>query len=512
MGGGGPTVTVVAEAPPRDTPSAVRGDHRFGRSVLVAVGVAVLMRARFLVTPISVDEGGYLAVARAWGRGARLYDDVWVDRPQVLMVEYRLLHQLGLGSPVGVRILGLLACVIGTVACAHIAALLMGEQVRTVSIVIVGVLVSLPQIEGFTANAELLSASVGAVSLALCLEAARRVPVHTAMMVAAGIAGGAAVCTKQSGFDALGAAFVAVAIVGVAGAAARARAHAVGLLLLGVAVPLSVCALHGALTGWDRWWFAVVGYRTTQRSVFVGARFDRFAEVWEVLTPALWPVVVVLVAAAAAGLAGSPRSRRAVVIIGSWSLLAIAGFALGGQFFRHYWTILAFPAGTAAGMALGALRRPTLRRVALIGVLIGPALLTVDAIRLPRNEVGLALHDDRRLVASEQVAQWFEANATAGDELYVLCANAAVYGNVDTDPPYPYLWFDGVRQIPGAPARLIELLSGPDRPAFVAQFQRNDVCDPSGAVARALREHYTRLRPGLPVPVYVANDERQWTD
>ena len=53
--------------------------------------------SRFLTAPLTVDEGGYLAVARAWGRGSHLYDDVWVDRPQGLLVLYRSLG----GVPAG---------------------------------------------------------------------------------------------------------------------------------------------------------------------------------------------------------------------------------------------------------------------------------------------------------------------------------------------------------------------------------------------------------------------------
>ena len=51
--------------------------------------LAVLVRLRFLDTPLSVDEGGYAAVTRFWGGGSHLYRDVWVDRPQGLLLLYR---------------------------------------------------------------------------------------------------------------------------------------------------------------------------------------------------------------------------------------------------------------------------------------------------------------------------------------------------------------------------------------------------------------------------------------
>ena len=48
------------------------------------IAVVVAMRARYIGPPFLADEGGYLAIARAWGRGATLYRDVFVDRPQGL--------------------------------------------------------------------------------------------------------------------------------------------------------------------------------------------------------------------------------------------------------------------------------------------------------------------------------------------------------------------------------------------------------------------------------------------
>ena len=51
--------------------------------------MAVLVRLRFLDVPLSVDEGGYAAVARFWASGSHLYRDVWVDRPQGLLLLYR---------------------------------------------------------------------------------------------------------------------------------------------------------------------------------------------------------------------------------------------------------------------------------------------------------------------------------------------------------------------------------------------------------------------------------------
>jgi 4-amino-4-deoxy-L-arabinose transferase-like glycosyltransferase len=458
----------------------------------VPVVAATLLRARFLTAPLTVDEGGYLAVARAWGRGSHLYDEVWVDRPQGLLVLYRSLHAVGIGTPLGVRLAGLVACIVAALACGHIAARLVGERARLVTGLVVAVVASLPHIEGHTANAELLSASLGAASLALCLEACHRAIGRSRWLLAAGVVGGAALTVKQSAFDALGAAFVAVVLVGLAGTTRRQRVRAGGLLAMGAALPIGLCAVHGALTGWQRWWYAVAGYRLSQRSALVDAHFDRIGVVWEVVRPASIVLAAVVVVGLVCGLTASSASRRATAVLAAWGAIALVAFVLGGQFFRHYWTILAIPAATAAGATIGAVRTQ-LGRVVLVGaVLAGPVVVAIDAMSLPRGEIGPRLHDDVRLVQSEQVAQWFTDEAQPGDELYVMCVSAAVYGNGDIDPPYPYLWWDGVRQIPGAGDLLAAMLDDAGRPRFLAVFQTPESCDPSGRVDELVRQHYAR--------------------
>jgi hypothetical protein len=69
--------------PARDDAPPPRG--RTWWWITAAVIVSVLLRVRMLFTPINADEGGYLAIARAWAHGRVLYRDVWVDRPQVMV-------------------------------------------------------------------------------------------------------------------------------------------------------------------------------------------------------------------------------------------------------------------------------------------------------------------------------------------------------------------------------------------------------------------------------------------
>ena len=260
---------------------------------LPGFALIVLMRLRFIFSPITSDEGGALAMARAWSRGAVLYKDIWADRPQGLFVLYRGLVTIGLGTPEGVRILAIAACLLGAAACGSIASTLVGDKARMGTVLIVGVLLSVPQFEGFIANAELLSCSVGAVSLALAMKAVwGRTAPRFWLLYASGVMGGCAVGIKQSGFDAF---FTAVVAVGAMSLMSRwKKIHgwlSLPTMFLGVATSIGAMMIHGALTGWYRWWYAIVMYRFELRSALVNADFGRFQHTLAIALPLLLPIL-----------------------------------------------------------------------------------------------------------------------------------------------------------------------------------------------------------------------------
>lgn len=451
------------------------------------------MRARYLFTPITADEGGYLAEARAWGRGAVLYRDVWVDRPQGLLLLFRIWNDMGLGSPIGVRILALLACLLGAGAAGVIARRIAGPSAGWMAALAVGVLASIPQQEGFIANAELLSSAVGVVALAFLLAGFwdRDRPWYR-ILALAGVIEGLALSIKQSGFDAfIAGVFMLLVVVLGRRWSPRDRLLAIPTVIGGVALPIIGLMIHGAVTGWHRWWYAFAGYRLDQRSALKNAVWDRYHETAALMMPKLWPAIVLCLVAIVLGVRG--RHVGASVLLVAWAAFAVLAFLLGGQFFRHYWVIFAFPLGTSCG-ALGSLVRQRVPRlVMLAGMLVVPLWSTANSLTIPRDAVGPLLSDDVRLVKSEEIGQWFEDNKRPGENIYAMCASAALYGNVDTDPPYPYLWFALIPQVPGAREGLISLMAGPDAPTYVAMFQPARLCDPSGAVEQSLAQRYERI-------------------
>jgi 4-amino-4-deoxy-L-arabinose transferase-like glycosyltransferase len=473
---------------------------------LPAVCLVLAMRARFVFTPITSDEGGFLAIARAWAGGATLYEDVWVDRPQGLLVVYRLWIALGMGTPEGIRVLAILACIAGAIACGVVAHELFGRRAGVTASLAVGALASVPQYEGFTANGELLSGSIGAVGLALAVRATWNRPSPSLpMLVAAGSVAGAAFTVKQSGFDAFCCAVAAVAWCAASRRwRGRGRLLALPALLAGFAIPVLAALAHGAATGWTRYWYAVYGYRRSKRSALEDINWERFWDTFALARPALLPALAVAVVAGGFAVA---RGRAGAVLVSlCWLPPAAVAFLLGGQFHRHYWVVFAFPLGTLAGGALGAARTRSARAIGAVVLLAAPIAMAANTLTIPRHDVGRRLSNDTRLVKDEHIAAWFEEHVQEGDVIYARCASAGLYGNLRMEAPFRYLWHDAVAKVPGGISAIGEMLESADRPRFVALYQGFRECDPGRRQEKALRRYYRRVATVDRVPILERRD------
>ncbi|MGB8858640.1 MAG: glycosyltransferase family 39 protein [Ilumatobacteraceae bacterium] len=467
-----------------------------------------------MFAPISADEGGFLAIARAWRHGGTLYSDIWVDRPQGLIVLYRLFDTFSAGNEDGVRVLALLAGVVAVVAVAEFVRLLSNPTAGVAAGVLTAVLSSAPAIEGFAANGELLGGTCSAVALALGARVLsdRGRP---GWMFAAGVAGGLGMSMKQSGIDGVAALLAFLALAAMLGWMPRGIAlHRLAQVLAGAASVVLLMALHGLLTGWSQWVYAVNGYRMEQRSVFVEAEWGRLGQTWHdawpVLTPPLLMATVIGVGAAVSGIltgrvAVMPGTvPRGPVLLGLWCVTALASFVSGGQFFHHYWVILSLPIAAASGLAIGLLSRRRIR-IAVCTAVIAPAMWSWGSLAvLSRDEIPVTISGYGRSVQEERVGHWFADTAAPGESIYVMCASASVYAHADSDPPYPYLWFDNVHHVPGAMDRLADMLEEPGRPTYVAVFQRAGACDWSGRAGEMLERSYHRLTVVDGVSIFVA--------
>ena len=469
-------------------------DHSRERPAWWALAAAALasfvLHVPFLSTPLSVDEGGYGYVAHWWAAGADLYGDVWVDRPQGLLLAYRWALDLPGSDRFDIRLMATLWSCATAVVLGLLLTRLAGRRAGAAAALLSALLSTAPQLEGFTANGELMATLPALAALALTARwQARGGP---RIMLVAGLFAGAAFLVKQSGYDgglAAGLWLVLAAWRGWRPAAEALRALAA--LALGVALIIGAAALHGALTGFHDWWFAIADYRLSVESVATGSLSARWSLFTDSLSTAA-PVVGVLTALALPGLWLALR-RPETALVAIWFALALTGFALGGLFHGHYYVGLLAPLCALAALTLAALPARAGLALGLLALAL-PAdeawpAYTARGIR----ERSLASSSDSRIVTDGAVGRYLHAHSRPGDSIYAMYADASLYLASGRRSPYPYLWFLGVEHIPGALQRLRDTLAGPAAPRWIAIYQDPSTIDRSrgpGSIRATLHRRY----------------------
>lgn len=459
------------------------------RWIAGAVLASVLLRLRFLTLPLSVDEAGALTVARSWAAGRRLYVETFVDRPQgVILAFQRWDVWFGPGSP-AFRALAMLAGAAVVVGAAVATRAVSGRRdAAVVAAWLTAVLSSSAAIEGYTANGELLAgaATVPAMAIGALVVARRLAP---PWLAAAGALGAVGLTVKQSGFDVLVALGLWLAVAAWRRWRTPAEAFAAACwLAVGAAAVLGAAAWHGATLGWDAYAYAIYGFRIHARSAVAGPQLERLA-LTVLIAIALGGPTAVLAIRRVRSL-GRPlltRVRAEHVLALIWLGVALGGLVVGGNYHRHYWIQVTFPAAVVAATALTA--GPTMAPKALLRTtalaLALPLAISVALIARPSWE------RDPRIDADRAIAAWVRSHrATPRDDLLPICASVTWYIEADQLPRTPYLWVDHVRAGRGGVTGLVALLDSPARPTYLALHDPARRCDASGRLQQVIDRRY----------------------
>jgi hypothetical protein len=431
--------------------------RRIGPFVGLA-GVAALARIPFMGS-IGPDEGGYAYVAWRWAQGHALYHPTWIDRPQGLILVYRLL--LSLASAVWTVRLG---AVLAGVAITLLL-VLAGRAVEAPAGLFAGALFAtaglVPHLEGFTFNGELAACVPATAAVAVAFHAQRRN--SRGVLVGAAVIGGAAMLMKQSGFDGL---VVVIAVAWLGADSPRDRAERLVITASAGAFPLAASAFAGWVSGWDAYWNGVVASHIDGADL--ATRASRFAASLPAAAHDLLPLMTVAALGAWRARHEPGPPRLALV----WLAGAFVGVNVGGLYWLHYYVQLVPPLCLLGGFGLARVRDARVAWTAAAVVALPAVIFVATVAAAPDRRQDVLVKYALGFDNDERIARYVDAHSSSSTDVYALASRADFYFLAHRPAASPYLWGHPLREIPGALVSLERTLAGPRRPQLVVLFQR----------------------------------------
>lgn len=471
--------------------------------MLAAAVSAVALRIPFIGELAYTDEGGYLLVARQWhAGGSALYGDLFVDRPPLLMLFWRLVDANG-----GIEMARWFAClgVLILVACAGCAGNMVGGARGAVwSAVTAAALASTPALGAREVNAELLAAPLLMASCTSTLMALRRTsPIaHWLWAVAAGLLGALAPLVKQNFVDSL--AFATVLVIASMFAGTLPRRFALRVLAggaMGALVPVVVTALWAETTapGLGGLWYALYGFRSDASRVILSQSIDA----------PLSRLFIMLGAAVGTGLLGVivcylVSSRRRLrqrdpltVAVTTMLALGLVGVALGFSYWAHYLIGLIPMLCLAAGSLA---EKPRRRHVTVVAFVAASAVVATVASIGP-------MFASRTTEAS--LTQLLRDASRETDSVVITYGHPNLMEGAGLQPAYPYVWSLPLRVLDPRLSQLTRTVAGPSAPTWLVEWEPFDTwgIDTRKRLVTAVDRHYRRVATVCGVAVYLHNGE-----
>lgn len=494
---------------------------------MVALLLSLALRVPFFSAPMIHDEGGYAYAARGWLDGSgQLYGDLWISRPQGIFVTYALVFRTLGYSVMALRFAAWIAAA-GTVGAAWCFARRWSSgRVANTTAVLCAILISLPTLEGFTANAELFSGLPAAWAMWLLLRMGQTRWSPT-WLVATGALIGVSTSLKPSGVMTLVPAIGFIWLVH-RGLAWRQQLAPQAWLLAGVALIGVISLIHGYTLGWSNFIYATVTYRLTLQSSFSYGMLHNvkqfFGMLWNIaplvalmllvvglrLIYPVRPVQYVPTTARAwrRRLRFRPSTDRGGQLIQLWAIGGLLGMAMGGDWWPHYVIQIVPPiafwlAWNTDGL-LQAMRgwRKWLSMAMLAYTLTMPYAVVFGGAQVILEQI----YHHPGYPAQAEVAQYIRDHSSPDDTIYVAFDQASIYYLSGRRPAYRHLYDQELRALPDSYADIIHIISGPDRPIYiVSSLHPGPFPDDSRAFWQEVGRYYTIETTIDGVPIYRAN-------
>jgi 4-amino-4-deoxy-L-arabinose transferase-like glycosyltransferase len=402
--------------------------------------IAIIIRIPFLFWPLTGDEGNYAYTAFWWARGHNLYADfLGIEKPQGVFLSYWLSQRLFGLDTWTIRFWGALWAA-GTSVAVYITGKKMANRsVAIIAGVLFAIYSSVPQVEGFTTNAEIFMV----LPLVLCALA-----LWEDQPFWAGFWASFAMVFKISGISGLMLASIWLFY-------RRAPARTWMRLIAGAFLPLALALAHGAMTvGLETYLNNIALFRMGVGWQYVVNPANSFRS-GGLQTAVVWLPLGFL---AVVGIIRQHSGHRVFTL--SWTLVSLIGVAMGGDWNLHYFVqlipALCIPA--AVGLSfLGQARKPIVRLLTLALVALSIVWMIPSYWKPPLDgswelyhRVGIQIGDD--------AGAYIQAHTEESDSIYVAYFQANIYYQARRRAVVPFLSRVQLLYLPGAYDRLVSAI------------------------------------------------------
>jgi len=521
------------------------GHHHVALIDWLWLGVAILLslavRIPFFRIPLLADEGGYAYATSGWVNGTgRLYDDLWISRPQGIFFIYAGILDLFGGDSVAFRFAAWIAIALTTIAVWGFARIWASPWTSTIAAITFAIMSGLPNLEGYSANSEMFMGFPAALGALWLLRTSRTgwSPMH---LVGIGLLFGIATSIKPAAAVMVPVAWAFILLLKDT-TPRRERIRRCLLVLTGVAVIGALSLVHGWYLGWSDFIYATFTYRlTAQSSATVGLEHN--LEAIGRLALRSWALIALtlglLFLTHSDRIPEAPRRSQIVrgigrfrdwlaidrrdgsgqpialsprladdghLLLGLWLAGSLLGISIGGDWWAHYLIQVTAPLSIWLAAALGGIL-PKLRRGAAIAVTTGSLLLLILpfwVLALGSTErMASAMFSHPGYPAQAEIAEYIREHTEPGTSIYVAFDQASIYYLADRPPAYRHLYDQELRGIPESYSDILAIIQSDDRPEYiVATRQPGPFPDDSRAFWLEVGQYY-RLETTLEdVPIY----------
>ncbi len=496
----------------------------FSTIVLIALGGVLCLP--YLDLPLHTDSAVYAHAAYWWMHGDTLYRNFTITRPQGIFVVFGLIEAIGLGSIRGIHFAAGITIVLCALLLLKIAAMVWGRAVGFGAAVLFVLMMGTPDLEGFTANAELFMLLPVLGSLYLLLQSdqfsldSRR---GRLLLIGCGLLAAIGLLVKPAGVVSLPLAALWLL---------RRQWHDKlgwwqwfrGEAILGISFLLGLlpALLHGLLTVPDIYLYVILLYRLGNDSLAANPllyQLSIFGQRSLGLVIRL-PIVLIVPVGFHVSHSMSAGNARGRDLLWLWTITSLGGTAMGGNWYPHYYQQLLPPLTVAVSLGLHTLLRSSVRYSRLrffgqgmaVAGLLALAIGTAIVLASPADPIKLILPSTPATFAPREVIDpvvaYLIEHTAETDTIYVAYQQTDIYYLAHRQSAGRWPDFPDLAHIPGAFDEQVALLADPvTAPRYIVAAQPFDALgfDPQGKLRAVVARDYTLETTIGDIPLYRRN-------